>query len=196
MAHRYFYFRLSTPIFAGGCRLWYTMNNIHFNSSTGMPTEMALHKGTDICYGNKPYMVLVDEAFWTKTTQWPKLMIIKCPFCAMNYVTLMFLWQYWISSNHRKKRRHKKLSSSAAAAAVAAASAPSSLSTSWSSWSVLEVVAGVYTKFSGRLSEEPFPWLIQEFPCILIFKIGQPGCQHNLSEGQIRLDLTSGRPLV
>ena len=55
---------------------------------------------------------------------------------------------------------------------------------------------GVYTKFSGRLSEEPFPWLIQKFPCILIFKIGQPGCQLNLSEGQIRLDLTSGRPLV
>ena len=55
---------------------------------------------------------------------------------------------------------------------------------------------GVYTKFSGRLSEEPFPWLIQKFPCILIFKTGQPGCQLNLSEGQIRLDLTSGRPLV
>ena len=58
------------------------------------------------------------------------------------------------------------------------------------------VVAGVYTKFSGRLSEEPFPWLIQKFPCILIFKTGQPGCQLNLSQGQIRLDLTSGRPLV
>ena len=56
--------------------------------------------------------------------------------------------------------------------------------------------AGVYTKFSGRLSEEPFPWLIQKFPCILIFKTGQPGCQLNLSEGQIRLDLTRGRPLV
>ena len=56
--------------------------------------------------------------------------------------------------------------------------------------------AGVYTKFSGRLSEEPFPWLIQKFPCILIFKTGQPGCQLNLSKGQIRLDLTSGRPLV
>ena len=56
--------------------------------------------------------------------------------------------------------------------------------------------SGVYTKFSGRLSEEPFPWLIQKFPCILIFKTGQPGCQLNLSEGQIRLDLTSGRPLV
>ena len=56
--------------------------------------------------------------------------------------------------------------------------------------------AGVYTKFSDRLSEEPFSWLIQKFPCILIFKTGQPGCQLNLSEGQIRLDLTSGRPLV
>ena len=56
--------------------------------------------------------------------------------------------------------------------------------------------AGVYTKFSGRLSEEPFPWLIQKFPCILIFKTGQPGCQLNLSEGQFRLDLTSGRSLV
>ena len=33
--------------------------------------------------------------------------------------------------------------------------------------------AGVYTKFSGRLSEKPFPWLIQKFPCILIFKTGQ-----------------------
>ena len=58
------------------------------------------------------------------------------------------------------------------------------------------IMAGVYTKFSGRLSEEPFPWLIHKFPCILIFKSGQPGCQLNLSEGQIRLDLTSGRPLV
>ena len=57
-------------------------------------------------------------------------------------------------------------------------------------------VAGVYTKFSGRLSEEPFPWLIQKFPCILIFKTGQAGCQLNLSVGQIRLDLTSGRPLM
>ena len=57
-------------------------------------------------------------------------------------------------------------------------------------------IAEVYTKFSGRLSEEPFPWLIQKFPCILIFKIGQPGCQPNLSEGQIWLDLTSGQPLV
>ena len=57
-------------------------------------------------------------------------------------------------------------------------------------------ITGVYTKFSGRLSEEPFPWLIQKFPCILILKNGQPGCQLNLSEGQIRLDLTSGRPLV
>ena len=56
--------------------------------------------------------------------------------------------------------------------------------------------AGVYTKFSGRLSEEPFTWLIQKFPCIFIFKTGQPGCQLNLSEGQIRLDLTSGRPLA
>ena len=55
---------------------------------------------------------------------------------------------------------------------------------------------GVYTKFSGRLSEEPFSWLIQKFPCISIFKTGQPGCRVNLSEGQIRLDLTSGRPLV
>ena len=26
-------------------------------------------------------------------------------------------------------------------------------------------LSGVYTKFSGRLSEEPFPWLIQKFPC-------------------------------
>ena len=58
--------------------------------------------------------------------------------------------------------------------------------------------SGVYTKFSGRLSEEPFPWLIQKFPCIFIhvFRTGQPGCQLNLSERQIRLDLTSGRPLV
>ena len=55
---------------------------------------------------------------------------------------------------------------------------------------------GVYTKFSGRLSEEPFSWLIQKFPCILISKTGQPGRQLNLSKGQIRLDLTSGRPLV
>ena len=58
------------------------------------------------------------------------------------------------------------------------------------------ISAGVYTKISGRLSEEPFPWLIQKFPCILLFKTGQPGRQLNLSEGQIRLDLTSGRPLV
>ena len=56
--------------------------------------------------------------------------------------------------------------------------------------------AGVYTKFSGRLSEEPFPGMIQKFPCIFIFKTGQPGCQLNLSDGQIRLDLTSGRPLM
>ena len=47
--------------------------------------------------------------------------------------------------------------------------------------------AGVYTNFSGRLSEEPFPWPIQRFPCILIFKTGQPGCQLNLSKGQIRV---------
>ena len=60
----------------------------------------------------------------------------------------------------------------------------------------LKDLAGVYTKFSGRLSEEPFPWLIQKFPCIMIFKTGQPGCQLNLSEGQIMLGLTSGRPLV
>ena len=59
---------------------------------------------------------------------------------------------------------------------------------------ILFVNAGVYTKFSGRLSEEPFPWLIQKFPCILIFKTGQPGCQLNLSEGQNRLDLTGGWP--
>ena len=51
-------------------------------------------------------------------------------------------------------------------------------------------LTGVYTKFSGRLSEEPFPWLIQKFPSILIFKTWQPGCQLNLSEGQIRLYLT------
>ena len=66
-------------------------------------------------------------------------------------------------------------------------------------WNVLcqrTGTAGVYTKFAGRLSEEPFPWLIQKFPCILIFNTGQPGCQLNLPEGQIRLDLTSGRPLV
>ena len=56
--------------------------------------------------------------------------------------------------------------------------------------------SGVYTKFSSRFSEEPFTWLIQKYPCILIFKIGQPGCQLNLSEGQIRLDLTSWWPLV
>ena len=55
---------------------------------------------------------------------------------------------------------------------------------------------GVYTKFSSRLSEEPFPWLIQKFPCILISKTGQPGCHLNLSEGLIGLDLTRGRPLV
>ena len=65
-----------------------------------------------------------------------------------------------------------------------------------SSWTNTAAIPGVYTKFSGRLSEEPFPWLIQKFPCLLIFKTGQPGCQLNLSEGQIRLDLTSGRPLV
>ena len=59
-----------------------------------------------------------------------------------------------------------------------------------------KLCAGVYTKFSGRLSEEPFPWLIQKFPCILIFKTGQPRCQLNSSEEQIKLDLTSGRPLV
>ena len=58
------------------------------------------------------------------------------------------------------------------------------------------LLAGVYTKFSGRLSEEPFPWLKKKFPCILLFKTGQPGRLLNLSEGQIRLDLTSGRPLV
>ena len=57
-------------------------------------------------------------------------------------------------------------------------------------------LSGVYTKFSDRLSEEPFIWLLQKFPCRLIFKTGQPGCQLNLSKGQIRLDLTSGRPLV
>ena len=62
------------------------------------------------------------------------------------------------------------------------------------SW--MKINAGVYTKFSSRLSKEPFPWLIQKFPCILIFKTGQPGCQLNLSEGSIRLDLTSGRPLM
>ena len=61
---------------------------------------------------------------------------------------------------------------------------------------VRQNVTGVYIKFSGRLSEESFPRLIQKFPCILIFKTGQPGCQINLSEGQIRLDLKSGRPLV
>ena len=61
---------------------------------------------------------------------------------------------------------------------------------------ISEGYPGVYTKFSGRLSKEPLPWLIQKFPCILIFYTGQPGCQFNLSEGQIRLDLTSGRPLV
>ena len=58
------------------------------------------------------------------------------------------------------------------------------------------VCTGVYAKFSDKLSEEPFPWLIQKFPYILIFKTGQPGCQLNLSFGQIRLDLTSGRPSV
>ena len=65
-------------------------------------------------------------------------------------------------------------------------------------WTIVDLlsVTGVYTKFSGRLSEEPFPRLIQKLPCILIFKTGQPGCQLNLTEGQIRLDLTSGRPLV
>ena len=57
-------------------------------------------------------------------------------------------------------------------------------------------LSGVYTKFSGRLPEEPFPWLVQKFPCVLIFKNGQPSCQLNLSKGQIRLDLTSGQPLV
>ena len=46
------------------------------------------------------------------------------------------------------------------------------------------LLAGVYTKFSGRLSEELFPSLIQKFPCILISRTGQPGCQLNLSEGQ------------
>ena len=58
------------------------------------------------------------------------------------------------------------------------------------------LITGVYSKFSRRLSKEPFTWLIQKFPCILMFKTGQPVCQLNLSEGQIRLDLTSGRPLV
>ena len=57
-------------------------------------------------------------------------------------------------------------------------------------------ISAVYTKFAGRLSEEPFPWLIQKFPCLLILKTEQPGCQLNLSEGQIRLDLLSQRPLV
>ena len=56
--------------------------------------------------------------------------------------------------------------------------------------------AGVYTKFSGRLSEEPVPWLIRKFLCILIFKSGQQRFQLNLSERQIRLDLTSRWPLV
>ena len=56
-----------------------------------------------------------------------------------------------------------------------------------------DMLPGVYTKISGRLSEEPFPWLIQKFPCILLFKTGQPGRQLNLSEGQIRLDLTFSR---
>ena len=60
----------------------------------------------------------------------------------------------------------------------------------------LALPSGVYTKFSGRLSEEPFTWLIRKFPCILIFKTGQPGCQLNLSGGQISVDLTSGQPLV
>ena len=46
-------------------------------------------------------------------------------------------------------------------------------------------LSGVYTKFFGRLSEEPFPWLIKKFPCILMFKIGQLGCQLNLSKGPI-----------
>ena len=55
---------------------------------------------------------------------------------------------------------------------------------------------GSTLKFSGRLSEEPFTWLIQKFSCILISKTGQPGCQLNLSEGQISLDLTSGRSIV
>ena len=73
------------------------------------------------------------------------------------------------------------------------------------------LITGVYTKFSGRLSEEPFSWMIQKFSCILIFKTGQPGCQLNLSvifktgqpgcqlnlsKGRIRLDLTSRRPSV
>ena len=31
------------------------------------------------------------------------------------------------------------------------------------------VYPGVCTKFSGRLSEESFPWLMQKFPCILIY---------------------------
>ena len=60
----------------------------------------------------------------------------------------------------------------------------------------MRLMSGIYTKFSGRLSEEPFPWLMQKCPCILIFKTGQPGYQLNLSEGQIKLDSTSGRPLV
>ena len=58
-------------------------------------------------------------------------------------------------------------------------------------WNGIESYTGVYTKFSGRLSEEPFPGLIQKFPCIFIFKTGQPGCQLNLSEGQIRLERTT-----
>ena len=57
-------------------------------------------------------------------------------------------------------------------------------------------ITGVYTKFSGWLSEEQFSWLIQKFPCMFLSKTGQPGRQLNLFEGQIRLDLTSRRPLV
>ena len=65
----------------------------------------------------------------------------------------------------------------------------------WPFWSILRKQGSTLSFFS-RLSEESFPWLIQKFPCILLFKTGQPGPQLNLSEGQIRLDLTSGRPLV
>ena len=38
--------------------------------------------------------------------------------------------------------------------------------------------------------------VIRGLYCILLFKTGQLGPQLNLSEGQIRLDLTSRRPLV
>ena len=101
------------------------------------------------------------------------------------YMTLLMISQHWLVQGSLRWWLNWSLHASS-----------HYLSQCWVLWYHMIWHPGVYTKFSGRLSEEPFPWLIQKFPCILIFKTGQPGCQFNLSEGQIRLDLTSGRPLV